>query len=766
MPFSKNQIRTIYLLPHAHTDIGYSHDPVVALELHDRFLDCAITLCEQTRGHAEGARFRWTVEVFFQVLHWWERRDEAARARLTECLRCGEIDIGGRYLNGTECYAPGDVEWELGEFQRLRELTGYAPDTALQNDVNGFPLAFASRLAAAGLNTIVMGLNTTMGHSPWRRCEAFRWNVGGGRELLVWNGWIYNRIKTFCHLDRMAAELPGKLDEFLGSLPADYPYDFAVTSATMGDNIGPFPSLPEQVRLFNEQNTGVRLCLATFSEFGKILAQSAVGKLPVYSGNWPDFWTFGAGAMPQMMASVRRAQRRLALVEKIRGLGWADESGGSLTMDAARRSLALACEHTYDSHSSGGSDSGSSDSLRQKAQIRVDASVAESTSMVLLRDHLTAMASTLPKNPVSVLAVNPHPWPLGLDYLTNEKGMLAFAASRRPEHLYQFDREPTFEALAASGTFGALDLHVPAGNREVVPLKDLPAPQIETLDANSVQRLELAESALVYDPGSGGLASWRTPLGEVLRADAAWSGFEPVLERPVGGFQIAGGGMEDMDPSDCAWNPELTFERSRLPGGVGTITRHALGQRHTLSVGLKGSLLSGIQFTLDALRPSRLEMTADWMLDADSTVRALYLALPFQLPGEGDCEYWIDSCGEWFRAERDQIPGTCNSFYQVASGMAVTRDGRTLYLAPADTSLFQCGGFTFSQLPSTRLQRRDPFLGLWIYNNYWGTNFPSNSPGHFRTRFAIEYREEPFRPESVAKIASAFDADHLTHPVA
>ena len=68
MPFSKNQIRTIYLLPHAHTDIGYSHDPVVALELHDRFLDCAITLCEQTRGHEEFALeddFFWQFAVEF-----------------------------------------------------------------------------------------------------------------------------------------------------------------------------------------------------------------------------------------------------------------------------------------------------------------------------------------------------------------------------------------------------------------------------------------------------------------------------------------------------------------------------------------------------------------------------------------------------------------------------------------------------------------------------------------------------------------------------
>ena len=760
------KIHTLYLLPHAHMDIGYSHDPVVALELHDRFLDRAIELCEQTREHPEGARFRWTVEVYFSLFHWWDRRDERVRARLLECLRRGEIDIGGRYLNGTECYSPGDVAWEIAELGRLRELTGYRPETAIQNDVNGFPLAFASRLAEEGVKVLIIGLNTTMGHSPFRRCEAFRWNAGGGRELLVWNGWIYNRIKTFCHLDRMAAELPGKLEDFFASLPSDYPYNFAVTSATMGDNIGPFPSLPEQVRLFNEQNNGMRLCLATFSEFGKILARSVADKLPVYSGNWPDFWTFGAGAMPQMMASVRRAQRRLALVQQIRGLRWADESGGSLTMDAARRSLALACEHTYDSHCSSGLDSGSSDSLRQKAQIQVEASVAESASMVLLRDHLTAMAAPLPKEPASVLAVNPHPWPLGMDYLSNEKGLRNFATSRRPEHLFQFDREPTVEALAASATFGVLDVEVGGCSQTLVPLAGLPARQIEILDAKSNQRLELAECALVYEPQRGGLASWLTPPGEVLRTDAAWAAFEPILERPAGNFQISGSGMEDMDPSDCAWNPKLFFERSRLPRALNAVSSQILGQRSTLAVTFEGSLLQQMQFTLDARHPHRLEVSADWLLDTDSAQRAIYLALPLQLPGDGDCEYWIDGCGEWFRAGQDQLPGTCKSFYQVASGMAVSRGRRTLYVAPADTSLFQCGGFTFSQLPSTPLQRREPFVALWIYNNYWGTNYPSNSPGHFRTRFALEYRDEPFSPKTAARVASTFDVDYLTHPVA
>lgn len=760
-------IKTLYLLPHAHTDIGYSHDPLVALELHDRFLDRAIGLCEQTRDYPDGARFRWTVEVFAMVLHWWEHRPTAAHERLRECLRRGEIDIGARYLNGTELYAPEDIAWEMREFERLAGLTGCRPAAAIQNDVNGFPLAFATPLAAAGVKTVVMGLNTTMGHSPFPRCHAFRWQTGEGRELLVWNGWIYNRIKTFCHLDRLAEDLPARLAAFFGSLPAGYPHDFAMTSATMGDNIGPFPLLPEQVRRFNENHTGCRLRLATFAEFAQVLS-ACRGQLAVHAGHWPDFWTFGAGAMPQMVASLRRAQRRLRLVEQFRGLGWANETGGSLTLDRARRAVAFACEHTYDSHTSSGLQCGSSDALRQKAQLQVEAATAESAAMVLLRDHLAAMAAKLPPGPVRVLAANPHPWPLEIDYLSEEKGLRCFAASRRPEHLYQFDREPTFEALAAAGTFGALDVRIPPRESVSVPLNALPAPTGETLDSDSGAGLTLGQgdTCLSWDRERLGVTSWRIGGTEMLAGDAEFAAFAPVREIPLGSFQVSGAGMADMDPADCAWNPRLRLERSLLPGRVSAVKRLRSARQQTLSLEFATAPLTSLRLTLDVRQPQRLSVATDWRLDADPSVRADYLALPLDLPGNGDCEYWVDACGEWFRAERDQLPGTCNSFYQAHRGVAVSRGGHTLYLAVADTTLFQFGGFTFAQLPAVPLQRRQPFVALWIYNNYWGTNFPSYSPGLFQARFLLEYRPEPFHPDRATQLAAAFDADYLTHPVA
>jgi len=277
-------MKTLYLVPHSHTDIGYSHDPIVAVELHDRFIDRAIRLCEETRDLPEGERFRWTVECFFSALHWWEHRADADRDRLRQCLSRGEIDIGARYLNGTETYSPEDIAWEMEKLSHVRSVTGGALSCAMQNDVNGFPLAFARPLADNKVGAILMGLNTTMGRTPFPRFHAFNWDLNGSggfqlpsrntetgagssryfKTMLVWNGRIYN-IRPLAKIESLAEALPQSIDSFFVGDAARL--GFSMASAVNADNIGPSPILVGQVQQFNRQNDGYRLHIATLSEF-------------------------------------------------------------------------------------------------------------------------------------------------------------------------------------------------------------------------------------------------------------------------------------------------------------------------------------------------------------------------------------------------------------------------------------------------------------------------------------------------------------------
>lgn len=763
MSDSHPEIRTLYLLPHSHTDIGYSHDPVVTLELHDRFIDRAIRLCEQTREYPLPARFRWTVEVFSSVLHWWENRGASDHQRLKLCLERGEIDIGARYLVGTELYAPEDIEWEIQELERMRDMTGFCPKVAIQNDVNGFPLACARKLQEAGVGSVMMALNTTMGHSPFARCSAFEWDLGDGRNLFAWNGWIYNRIKSFCHLNDLADKFHESADAFLAGLPDEYPYDFAVTSGTIGDNVGPFVNLPEEVRKFNERSDGIRLKIATFSEVVDRLRAADV-ELPTRAGHWPDFWTFGAGSVPQMVGMVRRAQRRLRLVKAFRCRGWAEESGGTLTVEDARRDIAYACEHTFDSHSSAGESCGSPDALRQKAQIQFRAAAAESSSMALLRDHLAAMAEDQPRGCLSVLVANPHEWGLKFDYLMEEEGTRKFATSRQPEHLFQFDREPTVEALADNAEFGVRDIEVAPEEMSCRPMESQPAAETEhhSPDAFPLD-LESGDDSLTLDE-SACPVSWQPVTGEeCLDMESPFAPFQLIHEQPTCSFQDSEG--EVMDPVDTAWNPDLEFSRRPVAGSIDVVERRQNGRRHALRVDYDHALLRRMTYRLDERYPGSLEVTGELHLSADSTRRAYYLPLPLQLSGTAPVDYWTDNCGTWFRAEDDQLPGTCNSFYHGYRGAAVSRESRTIYVMSPDVPLFQFGGLTFGQLPSVPLQRKRPFIAVWLYNNYWGTNFPSYSPGQFRFRLLLHYSPEEFDESIARRLDARFDTDFITHPV-
>ena len=52
-PSDSLRIRTVDIIHHAHTDVGFTDMPVVARELHARYIDAAVDIC------AKDARFRW-----------------------------------------------------------------------------------------------------------------------------------------------------------------------------------------------------------------------------------------------------------------------------------------------------------------------------------------------------------------------------------------------------------------------------------------------------------------------------------------------------------------------------------------------------------------------------------------------------------------------------------------------------------------------------------------------------------------------------------
>ena len=205
------KITTLYFIPHAHTDIGYTHDPVIAMELHDQFLDRAIQLCEDTAGAAEHERFSWTIEVYQSLDHWWARRGPRDRDRLLALVRSGQIDLGLRYTNGTFLNAPINIEWEVEQaasFCRAHEL----PCTSfIQNDVNGVSIRYARELVKHGAKGLVMGLNTTMAcrRSRVPAPSGGTWASGGNCSSGTGGSTIASAVLSISTNSKTSSKKPG-----------------------------------------------------------------------------------------------------------------------------------------------------------------------------------------------------------------------------------------------------------------------------------------------------------------------------------------------------------------------------------------------------------------------------------------------------------------------------------------------------------------------------------------------------------------------------
>ena len=57
----------VYLLPHSHVDIGYTHVQTDVEQAQWKYLEMAIDTARKSAGNPPGSRFKWNVEVLWAV---------------------------------------------------------------------------------------------------------------------------------------------------------------------------------------------------------------------------------------------------------------------------------------------------------------------------------------------------------------------------------------------------------------------------------------------------------------------------------------------------------------------------------------------------------------------------------------------------------------------------------------------------------------------------------------------------------------------------
>ena len=129
-------IADIYLVPHSHTDIGYTHPQPIVLELHRRFLDQAMDLADATAHHSDGSAFRWMVEVSGTAEDWWRHASSTQRDRFVAAAQAGRIEVAGMRWNQTQLSDHHMLIEAMGAIKELR-AAGVPIRSAMNSDVNG-----------------------------------------------------------------------------------------------------------------------------------------------------------------------------------------------------------------------------------------------------------------------------------------------------------------------------------------------------------------------------------------------------------------------------------------------------------------------------------------------------------------------------------------------------------------------------------------------------------------------------------------------------
>lgn len=734
----------LYLLPHSHVDIGYTHVQTEVERLQWKHLEEAIDLAARTADYPPEARFKWNSEVLWAVDGYLKQATPEKRARFAEAVKKGWLHLDALYGNElTGLCRPEELFRLLDCARRLSRQFGVTIDAAMISDVPGYTWGIVPALAQSGVKYFSMGPNHIhrIGHTleAWGD-KPFYWVSPSGQEKVLC--WMAGKGYSWFHpglLDRIKNVPPQRFFEYLESLETSgYPYDMVQLRYSInGDNGPPDPDLPDFVKTWNAKYVHPKLVIATtremFHEFERRYHDS---KIPHVRGDFTPYWEDGAASSAAETAVARNTAERLATREAL----WAALDPSHYPADAfyaAWRNVLLYNEHTWGAYCS----ISQPDSELTKAQWTIKQAFAlEAKGQSGKLEDAALAGYRKPAQTVAAVDVwNLTSWARTQLVILPPGGAVAGMAVKSA------GGTPVPSQRLRSGALAFLAADVPAlaARRFFFSAGEAPAGAGAKAEANTLgnQRLRLA-----VDGRTGAIASLR---GEGLPVDLAGAGSGLGLN---GYFYVAG----------------------RDPKGV---------QRDAnvrIAVGEPGPLIASLDVDSDApgcetlRRELALVNGQDHLLVTNVLVRrqvrtpeSVHFGFGFHVP-EGVMR--MDIPWAVIRPELDQLPGACKNYFSVGRWVDVSNGDFGVTWTTNDAPLVEVGAITVDVASPFQshafLQTVPPTQTFYSYvmNNYWETNYKADQPGKTVFHYAVR-PHGPFDAAAATRFAIEQSQPLLAVPV-
>ena len=782
-------IRQLDLIHFSHTDFGFTDHPAVCREMQVRYLDIAIDAALASRDRSEDARFRWTAETTVAVDDWWRAASPERRNVLLALVRAGQIEVTALPFNNTPFLDAAQwqtmTQWLPDDLWRQLE-----PQTAVQNDVNGFPRAGAKAILDRGVRYLFTGINSDSGGPPLPRLTPFWWKQPDGRRLFVWMSLPYGDGFFFFESTEwrrgplpLAADArfrPPRAGDILRTDEASlrtahghclrrlrqieeqgYRHPLlavSMTSMWRYDNDPPFPPISDFVAAWNQLGLQPRLRLVTVSQAMRALEKVAGDSAREYEGEWTDWWANGTASAPREVAASRFAKRYLAATQSP-VWGPMDTATGERIQELTRE-LCLFDEHTWGS----GMSVGQPYSLDAQGQFNEKARFAW-RPMAMAEWLLGQRARTrLAHEAEGLWLANPAETPyrgwatLLTSALRDDYQSLVDSETGARLPLY-FEPGPLWGRPQNPVDLSHEDVSATFPDR--VP-KRFARFWVEHMEAAGVRHFELSKDNVEGQESTVG----NPPRVETDRdgwpVGASWpgmtqplftAGFGDFVSVKINAFAPRWALRDIWDTADPEGRrklqgEQLEFTTAQAVGAVGLEdTPHTL----RFSQRLEHPRLAWATRRLELWKSeprARLTVRINRLSSFDPELLCVINPVPCDgvLPR-------VSSGGLGYTPFTDQLIGTCRDYFAI-DGWAhyATPEGHWLWIT-RDAPLITIDG----PHPKSRLTAppsRTGRLTAILYDNFWYTNFQGDSPGVMEFQFDLVWRERLAGDADAARVAA------------
>lgn len=745
----------IYILPHSHTDIGYTDVQPVIEDKQVQNLVKGLAHAKRTADYPAGAQFKWNVEVLWAADLYQNRMNDAQRKEFVDAVRKGWVGLNGMYLNElTGLCRPEELVRLFRYATQLGDQCHVPVDSVMISDVPGYTWASVTAMAHAGIRYFSTAPNyfDRIGDilAQWEN-KPFYWVSPSGREKVM--VWIPYKGYAMSHVYRTLT--PHFVDEYQEQLEKMYyPYDIAhMRWSGHGDNAEPDPAISEFVKDWATTYAWPKFIISTTSEAFHAFESQYGPTLPRVKGDWTPYWEDGAGSSSLETAMNRASSDRLAQAESL----WAMLSPA--TYPAAKfteawNSVLLYSEHTWGAWCSV-SDPEHQQTRDQWKIKRGYALRADEQSRALMSEALRLGAAGASSHALEV--VNTASWP-------------------------RTELVTVPQALSGAGDYVT---EVSGGKSQPVPSQRLSTGELVFLAGNVPA---MGSSRYVIGPGdpfAGG------PQARV-RGSVVENGRVRVrVDETTGAIvEFTARGMEDNlvdTASGHAINDYLY-----LPGD--DLRNLQTNGKVTLRVKEAGPLVAALEvesaapgcrrlvrqirvtagfdhvelFNLvDKERAAVSPKPGDWGFAQKGGKESVNFAFPFNVP---DGETRLELPLALMNSETDQIPSACKNWFTVGSWADVSNARQGVTWVSLDAPLVQVGGITATLTGSQsnpdvwrKKVERTQKLYAWVMNNHWGTNYRAYQEGPVLFRFIL-LPHRGFNHAASARFAGGYSQPLLVRP--